>query len=66
VTAIEWVSVIDDVTTDECLLLDGKQWLLPDDPQDYEGYIPLGHDVPFPGQVAHWNCRSTQIPVEDV
>ena len=64
-TAIEWVSVIDDVTTDECRLLDGKQWLLPDDPEDYVNYKPIGHDVPFPGPIAHWNCRSVQIPVEN-
>jgi len=63
VTAIEWVSVLDDVTTDICLELDGKQWLMPD--EDYEGYIPIDHDVPFPGTVAHFNCRSTQVPVDD-
>ena len=62
--AIEWVSVIDDVTTDICLELDGLQWWLPDDPQDYEAYEPIGHDIPFPGPIAHWNCSSTQIPVE--
>jgi SPP1 gp7 family putative phage head morphogenesis protein len=65
VQIIEWVSVIDATTTDECLELDGKQWLLPDDPEDYEGYIPIGHDVPFPGPVSHWNCRSTQVPVDE-
>jgi SPP1 gp7 family putative phage head morphogenesis protein len=63
VEAIEWVSVIDDVTTDICLALDGKQWLLPDDPTDYAAYIPIGHDTPFIGPVGHWNCRSVQVPV---
>ena len=62
--AVEWVSVIDDATTDICLGLDGLQWLMPDDPFDFENYIPIGHDIPFPGPIAHWNCRSAQIPVE--
>jgi SPP1 gp7 family putative phage head morphogenesis protein len=66
VTAIEWASVMDNVTTDECLALHGKQWLMPEDPEDYAAYIPIDHDIPFPGPVAHWNCRSTQIPVEGV
>ena len=67
VTAIEWVSVIDDATTDECLELDGKQWLMPADPEDYASYEPIGHDIPFPGPIGPhiWNCRSAQIPVED-
>jgi len=63
--AIEWVSVIDATTTDECLELDGKQWLMPEDPEDYASYIPIGHSMPFPGPVAHWNCRSAQIPVAE-
>jgi SPP1 gp7 family putative phage head morphogenesis protein len=65
VQAIEWVAVIDDATTDECLELDGKRWWLPEDPEDYDSYIPIGHDLPFPGPIAHWNCRSTQIPVDE-
>jgi hypothetical protein len=60
---IEWVSVIDDVTTDICLELDGKRWTLPPDSEDYAAYQPIGHDIPFPGPVAHWSCRSSQIPV---
>jgi SPP1 gp7 family putative phage head morphogenesis protein len=64
VTAIEWVAVIDDVTTDECLGLDGLQWIMPEDPADYEGYIGIGHNVPFVAPPIHWNCRSTVIPVE--
>jgi hypothetical protein len=64
VTTIEWVSVIDAATTDICLELDGKQWLMPEDPEDYESYIPIGHDIPFPGPIGgHWNCRSAQVPV---
>ena len=67
VRAIEWVSTIDDATTAECEELDGKQWLMPEDPEDYASYEPIGHDIPFPGPIGPhiWNCRSTQIPVED-
>jgi SPP1 gp7 family putative phage head morphogenesis protein len=66
VQIIEWVATIDDATTDECLELDGKQWLMPDDPEDYENYIPIDHEIPFPGPVAHWNCRSVHVPVASV
>ena len=59
------MAVIDDATTPECLELDGKQWLLPQDTEDYDAYIPIGHDIPFPGPVAHWNCRSTIVPVDE-
>ena len=65
VTAIEWVSVLDEATTDICEELDGKQWLMPEDPTDYEAYEPIGHEIPFPGPIAHWSCRSTTIPVDD-
>ena len=61
VAAIEWVAVIDDATTDICLELDGKRWTMPLDPEDYEAYEPIGHDIPFPGPVAHWNERSTRL-----
>jgi hypothetical protein len=35
-----------------------------EDPMDFESYIGVGHDVPFPGAVAHWSCRSVQVPVD--
>jgi hypothetical protein len=39
---------------------------MPDDPNDYANYLPIsGHNIPFVGPVAHWQCRSVQIPVED-
>jgi len=67
VQVVEWASVIDAETTDECLGLDGLRWWLPADPLDFESYIGVGHDVPFPGPVGPhiWNCRSTQIPVTE-
>ena len=54
--AIEWVSTLDSRTTDICRALSGLRWSIPD-------YKPIGHDKVFPGPTAHWNCRSTQVPV---
>lgn len=56
VKAIQWVATLDTRTTKICRALDGKQWSLP-------GYEPIDHDKVFPGPIAHWNCRSTQIAV---
>lgn len=33
------------------------------EPFDVRGYIPVGHNQPFPGPVAHWGERSTQVPI---
>jgi len=54
VKGIQWLSTLDTRTTEICRALDGLTWNL-----DYD---PVGHDKPFPGPTAHWNCRSTQIP----
>lgn len=56
VKGIEWVSTLDSRTTPTCRALDGLQWRLPD-------FKPVGHDKKFPGAIAHWGCRSTQIAV---
>jgi SPP1 gp7 family putative phage head morphogenesis protein len=56
ISAVQWVSTLDSRTTEICVALDGKQWSLPE-------YEPIDHTVPFPGPIAHWNCRSTQIAV---
>ncbi len=56
IKGIEWVATLDGRTTPICRALDGKQWRLPD-------YEPVGHAFPFPGPTAHWNCRSTPVPV---
>lgn len=53
---IQWVATLDSRTSDICRALDGRQWTIPD-------LKPVGHDKAFPGPTAHWNCRSTQIPV---
>lgn len=56
VKGIEWVATLDNRTTPTCRALDGLQWRLPD-------FEPVGHDKKFPGSIAHWGCRSTQIAV---
>lgn len=56
VKGIQWVSTLDARTTPICRALDGLQWSLPD-------FKPVGHDKKFPGAIAHWQCRSTQVPV---
>lgn len=56
VKGIEWVSTLDSRTTPTCRALDGLQWTLP-------GFEPVKHDKKFPGSIAHWGCRSTQIAV---
>jgi hypothetical protein len=63
--AIQWVSVLDNRTTLICMALDGLMWELPDSGKsnDFGSYKPIGHNKDFPGPTAHFNCRSTQIPV---
>jgi SPP1 gp7 family putative phage head morphogenesis protein len=56
VDAIQWVSTLDARTTLICINLDGLQWTLPN-------YDPVQHAEPYPGETAHWNCRSTQVGV---
>lgn len=56
VKGIQWLATLDTRTTPICIALDKKVWRLPD-------YAPVGHDKKFPGSTAHWNCRSTQLPV---
>jgi SPP1 gp7 family putative phage head morphogenesis protein len=55
VKGIEWVSTLDNRTSSICRTLDGKEW-------DNERK-PVGHSIQFVGATAHWNCRSTQVPV---
>lgn len=50
IAKLEWVSVLDDRTTDGCLELDGQTW------EEDESH-------PEPGY--HWNCRSILVPVVD-
>ena len=55
IKGIEWSSTFDNRTSEICMSLDGRQWDM--------DYKPIGHSIAFPGATAHWNCRSTQIPV---
>lgn len=52
---IQWVSTLDTRTSDICKALDGKAWTI--------DKKPIGHSFRFPGSTAHWQCRSTQVPL---
>jgi SPP1 gp7 family putative phage head morphogenesis protein len=56
IKGVQWLATLDARTTPICRALDGKQWAFPE-------LTPIGHDKVFPGAIAHWNCRSTQISV---
>jgi len=54
---IEWVSTLDSRTSLTCQSLDGKKWTV-------GAFKPVRPNTKtFPGPTAHWNCRSTQVPV---
>ena len=54
---IEWVSTLDSRTSSTCQSLDGSKWAV-------GTFEPVGSNKQtFPGPTAHWNCRSTQVPV---
>ena len=55
IKGIEWVSTFDNRTSQICMSLDGLQWDM--------NYQPIGHSRAFVGSTAHWNCRSTQVPI---
>lgn len=55
IKGIEWSSTFDNRTSQICMALDGLQWDM--------NYQPIGHDKAFVGSTAHWNCRSTQVPI---
>lgn len=53
---MQWVATLDSRTTLLCAARDGKLY-------DLDG-APIGHKLPFlGGPPAHWNCRSTLVPV---
>ncbi len=53
---VMWLATLDARTTPLCRARDGLLYSL-------DGK-PIGHDVPFlTGPPAHWNCRSTLVPV---
>jgi SPP1 gp7 family putative phage head morphogenesis protein len=53
---IQWSSTFDDKTTIICAELDGMMW-------NANTLEPVGDAIQFPGPIAHWQCRSNQIPV---
>jgi len=57
IKAVQWVSTLDSRTSEICMARSGKTWTYPD-------FKPIGHKIPWNGgPPAHWNCRSTFIPV---
>lgn len=56
IKGVQWLATLDGRTTLICIGLSGKQWRFPD-------MQPVGHDKAWPGVIAHWRCRSTQISV---
>lgn len=56
ISRIQWSAVLDSRTTEICIALNGLTWTNPD-------YEPVGHNQAFPGPVAHWGERSTQVPI---
>ena len=55
IKGIEWSATFDNRTSAICMSLDGLQWDM--------NYKPIGHNKVFVGSTAHWNCRSTQVPI---
>jgi SPP1 gp7 family putative phage head morphogenesis protein len=54
---VQWVSTLDSRTSDICIVRSGKLWTYPD-------FKPVKHKIPWNGgPPAHWNCRSTFIPI---
>ena len=57
IRGVDWRSVMDDRTTEECRELNGKRWSYPD-------FEPQGHGAEWPGfPPIRWNCRSRVKPV---
>jgi 16S rRNA G966 N2-methylase RsmD len=56
VKGVRWSATLDNRTTPTCRGLDKLAWRLPD-------FEPIDHDKKFPGPIAHWGCRSTQVAV---
>lgn len=57
VDGVQWLATLDGRTSEICIARSGLVWELPD-------YKPKGHSIGWNGgPPAHWNCRSTTIPV---
>jgi SPP1 gp7 family putative phage head morphogenesis protein len=58
VKALQWVSVLDNRTSQMCRIRDGLEYTR-------DAHKPIGHSIPWlagPGNL-HWCCRSTSTPV---
>lgn len=49
-----WSSTLDLRTTPICRALDTKRYTL--------DFMPIGHSIRYPGNPAHWQCRSLLLP----
>lgn len=59
IKGIQWLSTLDNRTTEYCMGMDGGAWDFDGDPLEDSTV-----DEKFPGNPpAHWNCRSVLIPV---
>jgi hypothetical protein len=58
VKAVEWCSTLDSRTSPICQIRDGLKYTA-------DTHKPIGHKWPWLGGpgMAHWNCRSTSVPV---
>jgi hypothetical protein len=57
IKAVQWVSTLDSRTSDICIVRSGKTW-------EFPSFKPIDHKIPWNGgPPAHWNCRSTFIPI---
>lgn len=63
IKGVQWVSTLDSRTTEICQALDGLSWEFPESGDAYADYIPVDHDKAFSPPPAHWNCRSTIVPI---
>ena len=59
IKAVVWTATLDTRTSEICRVRDGKQYGAD------EKHRPIGHSLPWLGGpgLAHWNCRSTAVPV---
>ena len=59
IKAVQWLSTLDNVTSEMCRIRDGLEYT------NTEDHKPMGHAIPWlqgPGQI-HFNCRSVSTPI---
>lgn len=56
VESVQWITALDTRVCPICRALSAKRWTVPD-------HRLVGHRLPWPGVIAHFSCRCTQVPV---